>query len=157
MARRTDTDLLLCFFQRLMQLSRCCQSSREHRIHHRSLSMHSCKSLLTCDNVFFSPILSLESLKLTLTTPIALLQSWALTPFIDSSSIDDQSCLLVLTRTVQYRYSGNGPARSESPRLHPRNSTNLSIRSSRTIVSFLSRRLVIHFTPPHRIVPILQP
>lgn len=149
MVRRTETDpsSLLLF---PMQLSHCCQSSREHCIHYRSLSMHSCKSLLACDNVFFSPILSL---KLTLTTPVALLQSWALTPFIDSSSIDDKSCLLVLTRIVQYRYSGNGPARSESPHLHPRNSTNLSIRSSRTIVSFLSRRLVIHFTHPHRTHP----
>ena len=43
---------------------------------------------------------------------------------------------------------------SRSPRLHPRNSTNLSISSSRTIVSSLSRRLVIHSTHPHRTHPV---
>ena len=45
------------------------------------------------------------------------------------------------------------PRQSEPPRLYPRNSTNLSIRSSRTIVSFLSRRLVTQFTLPHRTHP----
>lgn len=39
----------------------------------------------------------------------------------------------------------------------PRNSTNLSIRSSRTIVSFLSRRLVIRLTPLHRTHPETSP
>jgi hypothetical protein len=94
------------------------------------------------------------------TTPVALLQSRVLTPFIDSPSIDDKSCSLVLTRIVQYRYSGSRPASRSLPRLHrlhPRNSTNLSICSSRTIVSSLSRLLVIHFTRPYRTTPITSP
>ena len=75
--------------------------------------MHSCKSLIACDNVSSRPILSL---KLTYhATPVALLQFRVLTPFIDSSSIDDKSCSLVLTRNVQYRYSGNSPPVGATP------------------------------------------
>ena len=59
----------------------------------------------------------------------------------------DADCTVSLFRET-------APPVGANPRLHPRNSTNLSIRSSRTILSSLSRRLVIHFTHPHRTHPV---
>jgi hypothetical protein len=78
--------------------------------------MHSCKSLIACDNVFFSPILSLKAHSYH-ATPVALLQSRVLMPFVDSSSIDDKSCLLVLMRIVQYHYLGTAPPVGAAPPL----------------------------------------
>lgn len=112
---RTETDHPLTAFslQCLMPLSR---AAVNHQWNTATL-------LVTLDaflqvsyrlrQCFFSPILSL---KLTYhATPVALLQSRVLTPFIDSSSIDDKSCSLVLTRNVQYRYSGNSPPVGATP------------------------------------------
>jgi hypothetical protein len=85
-------------------------------LHYWSLSMHSCKSLIACDNVFFSPILSLKAHSYH-ATPVALLQSRVLMPFVDSSSIDDKSCSLVLMRIVQYHYLGTAPPVGAAPPL----------------------------------------
>ena len=67
-------------FQRLMRLLRRCQSSREH---YWSLSMHSCKSLIACDNVFSLAYLITQA-HARCTTAISGTHA-----FIDSSSIDD--------------------------------------------------------------------
>ena len=79
-----------------------------------------------------------------LTTPVALLQFWALTPFIDSSSIDDKSCLLVLTRIVQYRYSGNSPASRSHPASAQLNQPLDSFVSHRRILLVVSSRNPTH-------------
>jgi hypothetical protein len=120
-------------------------------LHYWSLSMHSCKSLIACDNVFFSPILSLKAHSYH-ATPVALLQSRVLMPFVDSSSIDDKSCSLVLMRIVQYHYLGTAPPVGAAPPLPAQLNQPLdSFVSHHRILLVASSRNPIH---PSAIVPI---